>query len=144
MLMTLFRTDAHEASRLRMSEPFIQYRIAAGQLSSFDSTGTQTYLGAAYSGAPGFVNDPNAVRLIGLGPIPPGAWSIGVPFDNPKTGPFSIPLTPMVGTETFGRSEFLCHGDNEAMDQTASHGCIIAARPIRVIVATFQVLIVQP
>jgi hypothetical protein len=31
----------------------------------------------------------------------------------------------------FGRSDFYIHGDNPALNYTASEGCIILARPIR-------------
>jgi hypothetical protein len=41
------------------------------------------------------------------------------------TGPLSIPLTPMPGTNTFGRTGFYIHGDNKARNQSASEGCIV-------------------
>jgi hypothetical protein len=44
----------------------------------------------------------------------------------------------------FGRSGFFCHGDNPAENQTASDGCIVAARPIREIVAQHSQLTVIP
>jgi hypothetical protein len=40
-------------------------------------------------------------------------------------------LIPKEGTDTFGRSGFLIHGDSVAMPGTASHGCIILSRDLR-------------
>ena len=40
-------------------------------------------------------------------------------------------LTPQSGTNTYGRDGFLIHGDNTAMNHTASHGCIILPRIVR-------------
>jgi hypothetical protein len=52
-------------------------------------------------------------------------------------------LAPAVGTDTFGRSAFLIHGDN--LTHTASHGCIILRREVRVQInqSTDRELIVQ-
>jgi hypothetical protein len=66
------------------------------------------------------------------GPIPRGAWTIGLFFDDSGgKGPVVSHLTPRDGTETFGRSGFMLHGDNSAADHTASEGCIVAPRFIR-------------
>jgi len=40
-------------------------------------------------------------------------------------------LTPIEGTDTFGRSGFMVHGDNQALNHSASEGCIVAPRFIR-------------
>ncbi len=40
-------------------------------------------------------------------------------------------LDPDPGNQMFGRDGFLIHGDNMAMNHTASEGCIILGRPIR-------------
>lgn len=121
---------------------WIEFAITAGTLTQVDDDGTRTLLGPAYSGAPGHVNVAGDVALVAEGPIPLGNWEIGTPFDSPHTGPFSIPLTPAADTETFSRSVFECHGDTPEHNQSASHGCIIAARTIREIVAAFKLLIV--
>jgi hypothetical protein len=66
------------------------------------------------------------------GPIPRGAWTIGEFFDDPGgKGPVVAHLTPCEGTETFGRSGFMIHGDNQALNHSASEGCIVAPRFIR-------------
>ena len=59
----------------------------------------------------------------GKGPVPAGTYTIGQPHYSPNTGPYTMDLVPQPGTDTFGRSLFRIHGNNEAND--ASHGCII-------------------
>ena len=104
----------------------IVFDVTAGRLSIAGND-----IGPAYSGAPGYVDNEADAGLVGRGPIPAGLWVIGSPIDDAHTGPFSMPLTPVAGTDTMGRSEFMIHGDNMAMNESASHGCIIAARAIR-------------
>lgn len=61
-----------------------------------------------------------------------GIWHIASPvLDRPT--PYTFRLVPCLGTETYGRSGFLIHGDNAASD--ASHGCIIANRDCRRFIA---------
>lgn len=60
---------------------------------------------------------------VGKGPIPTGRYAIGAPHDSPHTGPFTLNLDPLPGTNTLGRSEFRIHGNNRV--NNASHGCII-------------------
>jgi hypothetical protein len=118
----------------------VVFSISAGTLTDAD-TGAE--LGPAYSGAPGHVGVVADVALVGAGPIPPGRWTIGAPVDDLQTGPFSLPLTPEPGTETYGRSAFLIHGDNPSMNESASHGCVIAARDIREAISRdYQCLVV--
>jgi hypothetical protein len=128
--------------------PYLQFQISTGQLTSFDSTGTKTVVGSAYSGAPGYVNDPDATAMPDRGPIPSGLWSIGAPVDDPVTGIFTLPLGPLAGTETYGRSEFKIHGPNAAKDkngsQASSTGCIVAAHPERSVASTFSTIEVIP
>lgn len=92
-------------------------------------------IGPAYSGAPGAVNDESRASEKDTGPIPVGIWTIGKPVDKltpgDELGPFCLPLTPDPGTRTFGRSGFWVHGDNASHNQSASHGCIVAARAVR-------------
>ena len=57
------------------------------------------------------------------GPIPVGTYGIGPP--TTKIGPVTIPLTPLPGTNTFGRNGFYIHGDNSAGNHSASEGCIV-------------------
>jgi len=71
------------------------------------------------------------VQAVGVGPIPPGQWKIAGLADDHDTGPFSIILSPMPGTDTLGRSGFRIHGDSIAHPGQASHGCVILPRSIR-------------
>ena len=108
----------------------IQFQISTGRL-----TKNGTDLGPAYSGAQGHVDNPSDTALKGAGPIPIGSWTIGAPVDKltpgDELGPFCLPLTAELGTQTFGRSAFYIHGDNPKHDESASHGCIVAARLLR-------------
>lgn len=75
-------------------------------------------------------NDPAAQTVRNIGPVPAGRYTIGEPFSTP-TRPFAMRLIPKPGTETFGRSGFLIHGDSARAPGTASHGCIVVPRVIR-------------
>lgn len=91
-------------------------------------------LGTGYSGAPGHINRPSSVSIRSKGPVPPGVWYLArAPWS--RRGPQVISLTPDVGTQTYGRTAFLIHGDNKRQNQTASAGCIILARHHRDIIA---------
>lgn len=93
-------------------------------------------LGVCYSGRGVGVNDPAYERVIDVGPIPAGWYTIGPFFDDPGgKGPLVARLTPDSDTQMFGRAGFMMHGDNAAMNHTASEGCIIAAHEIRLEVA---------
>ncbi len=84
-----------------------------------------------YSGAPGFVNDPNAESRRSQGPIPRGSYTINPQINSENTGVGVLPLTPNPGTNTFGRDNFQIHGDNPRLNQTGSEGCIILPRNVR-------------
>jgi hypothetical protein len=85
-----------------------------------------------YSGHGPGRNSPEHESEPRVGPIPRGTWRIvGPPVDTEEHGPYVLALTPMPGTETFGRSGFLCHGDSVRAPGTASLGCIILPRSTR-------------
>lgn len=85
-----------------------------------------------YSGYGEGKNNPAKQDTRRVGPIPAGEWEIvGPPYDSPKVGPFVLRLEPVDGTQTFGRSAFLIHGDSLSYPGTASRGCIILSRPVR-------------
>jgi hypothetical protein len=88
-------------------------------------------MGVGYSGIDDGLDNPSKQDVANVGPIPVGTYDIGPGFQHPSCGPLSMRLTPQPDTKTFGRAGFLIHGDNTAMDHTASHGCIILARSIR-------------
>ena len=89
-------------------------------------------VGAGYSGFDNGKNNPSMQAVADLGPIPQGEWTIvGPPINTPTHGPFVLRLEPSNGTNLFGRSGFLMHGDSIESPGTASHGCIIMPRNIR-------------
>jgi|ERR1700728_347366 len=85
-----------------------------------------------YSGAGVGKNNPAMEAVHNVGPIPHGDWTIvGPPVNTRDHGPYVLALRPTSGTETFGRSGFLMHGDSIESPGCASHGCVIMPRAIR-------------
>lgn len=105
-----------------------KYVQRTGEL--FGADGKLLYQG--YSGHGNGKNDPSDESVRSIGPIPAGAWDIvGPPTDTPSHGPYILRLLPKPGTETFGRSGFLMHGDSIKTPGEASLGCIIMPRRVR-------------
>jgi hypothetical protein len=89
-------------------------------------------VGVGYSGFGPGKNDPATESIPDVGPIPAGLWLISSsPFNSPEHGPYCLRLQPAIGTETFGRSAFLLHGDSVEHPGQASKGCIILPRDVR-------------
>lgn len=88
--------------------------------------------GSGYSGHGAGLNDPDSEAIANVGPIPRGKWRI-VRWDehHADKGPIVAVLEP-VGHDAHGRSAFLIHGDNSLGNHSASHGCIILQRAVRV------------
>jgi hypothetical protein len=106
----------------------------------FQSTGhfldpTKKVLGIGYSGLDADKNVDADQGVKGMGPIPQGDWSIGVPEDDERLGPVAMELLPLDGTDALGRSGFFIHGDSVDHPGSASHGCVILPRSIRVQIA---------
>lgn len=108
-----------------------KYVQKTGEL--FDSQGHCA--GVGYSGHGEGKNNPEMQEVRNVGPIPVGTYSIGPLHDTDKHGPDVMALTPVQGTDTFGRSAFLMHGDKIKDPGTASEGCIIQAHATRLAVA---------
>ncbi|MBN3846167.1 DUF2778 domain-containing protein [Paraburkholderia sp. Ac-20342] len=93
------------------------------------STGNLSFNGElverGYSGAATGKNNPAMQAISNIGPIPRGNYQISSPHTSPHTGPGTLNLSPLPGTNTFGRSAFRIHGDNRNHPGTASEGCII-------------------
>jgi type VI secretion system (T6SS) effector TldE1-like protein len=105
------------------------YEIATGKLFSQLS---RAVVGIGYSGDPKHKDDWRSVSLQDQGPIPPGNYGIlGPPVFTATHGPYVLHLYPKPGTNTFGRSGFLIHGDSIEAPGTASKGCIILPRQVR-------------
>lgn len=92
-------------------------------------------VGLGYSGIDDGLNNHADENMPNLGPIPIGTYDIGDAFTHPGCGSVSMRLEPDQNTDTFGRSGFLIHGDNQQMNHTASHGCIILPRIVRAAIA---------
>ena len=107
-----------------------EYRQSTGKLTNDSEAGS-----VCYSGHGSGVNNPAMQDAAMVGPIPVGSYTIGAPSTHPKLGPLAMALTPNPGTDTFGRSGFFMHGDNSALNHSASEGCIIASHNQRLIVA---------
>lgn len=85
-----------------------------------------------YSGYGMGRNNPAMQSRPGLGPIPRGRWAmVALRYQTEEHGPFVIVLEPLHGTETFGRSGFLIHGDSLKSPGDASHGCLVFSRDVR-------------
>jgi hypothetical protein len=99
------------------------------------STGTLAHDGQVvaigYSGHDNGKNNPDMQQVPNTGPIPKGRYFMGPPHDSAKVGPFALALDPAPGTDTFGRSAFMIHGDSIVHPGTASEGCIILLRDAR-------------
>ena len=90
------------------------------------------FAGSGYSGIGEGLNNPQLENDPGVGPLPRGSYIIEPFFDDPGgKGLIVAHLTPAPDTRTFGRNGFMIHGDNAAMNHSASHGCIILSRQLR-------------
>lgn len=83
------------------------------------------FLVAGYSGHGDGKNSPQHEQDECIGPIPRGFYRIGSPFKSETHGPHVLRLFPDVGTNTWGRSGFLIHGDSIKNPGEASLGCIV-------------------
>jgi len=94
------------------------------------------FFAQGYSGIGPGLNNPDMQHVRNVGPIPRGNYTIGPSYDS-LHGPCTMELTPVKGTETFGRDCFLIHGDLKAKPgkHLASHGCVIHMKPDRLAVA---------
>lgn len=82
-------------------------------------------------------NDPTKVTERGIGPLPPGRYRIRGAEKHPTAGNWVMRLDPLEGTNTFGRSGFLIHGDSRSNPGAGSHGCIVTALQARKVIAAF-------
>lgn len=89
-----------------------------------------------YSGHPPHVNDPSAIAMVGIGPLPPGDYTMLAGYDHPHLGPVSIPLQPAASNVMHNRGSFFIHPDSVAHPGYGSEGCITANHQTRVTVNT--------
>lgn len=103
------------------------YQISGGILSRDGMV-----IGTGYSGNGADLNNAGDDSVTGHGPIPVGSYTIGTWFDDPGgKGPIVCHLIPFQTNEMYGRAGFMIHGDNTALDHTASDGCIILNHTLR-------------
>lgn len=101
------------------------YNQRTGQLRAPDG---QVYAQRGYSGAPGFVNNPDTEHLPFQGPIPRGRYTIRSIRDRSSTGPISIELSPD-GHDAHGRTDLYAHGESRRRPpRESSQGCPILPR----------------
>jgi hypothetical protein len=113
-------------------DPFFSYGQKSGEIAYHTEDNVQI-IGTGWAGNHAGKNNPDMQAVPKIGPLPEGTYAIGPPFEHPKTGPFSMRLSPSDENKMFGRDGFLIHGpakDPEHYGQE-SMGCIVAARGIR-------------
>jgi RHS repeat-associated protein len=108
--------------------------ICRDDFSGYIVASASAYSGTNVNGYAG-LNNPAMQSVPFNGPIPQGAYSIGSAYYSHKLGPLTIPLTPLPGTNTFGRWGFNIHGDTPARNHTASEGCIVTGSDVRQAIA---------
>ena len=109
-----------------------EYAQSTGKLTYVsDATGKRYEIGTGYSGKGEGLNNPLRAFRKNEGPIPQGDWKISEAFKHKSKGSVVMKLSSAASEQAYGRSEFLIHGDNDAMNKTASEGCIILDKSIR-------------
>lgn len=99
------------------------------------STGLFTGAGltvTGYSGHGEGLDNASMQDVHDIGPLPQGVYTIQPPHADTKVGPVAMRLVPAASNDMHGRGDFLIHGDNAAQNHTASEGCIILPRDVRV------------
>lgn len=112
----------------------ILYQIDTGCL-TIHGGALPDFVAYGYSGLEECKNRSSKVAIHHRGPIPPGVYRISPPRTSKNSGPITMDLTPMSGTDTHGRSAFEIHGDSAEHPGAASHGCIVMNRMTRLQIA---------
>lgn len=108
------------------------YSQSDGRLYAPDGTHAATcYSGGGGGSHPEAVNNHSMQDQKGIGPLPTGFYTFGDVVDHSQLGPCAITLIPDSRNTMYGRGGFYIHGDNQAMNHSASDGCIIAPRNVR-------------
>jgi lipoprotein-anchoring transpeptidase ErfK/SrfK len=87
-----------------------------------------SFIAKGYSGKKGYKNNIMFDHVSKTGPIPPGMYTIGLPYQSQTKGPITMNLNPF-GHNAFNRTLFRIHGNNRKDD--ASEGCIILPPEVR-------------
>jgi hypothetical protein len=111
-----------------------KYRQSTGEL--FNAAGKLVSRG--YSGKGRGKNNPALENMSGIGPLPHGLWKMIEHYDSHNVGPYAIKLDAVdvhPGNDRHdpsGRGAFRIHGDSIRAPGTASKGCLIFPRQVRV------------
>ena len=98
----------------------------------YSSSGGYSGYGVGYKNNPAMQGVQAQQRGDPAGPIPQGSYYIGPLRDSANTGPDVLDLTPMPGTDTFGRDLLEIHGERKKGARgNASTGCIIEPPKVR-------------
>ena len=89
-----------------------------------------------YAGCQEGKNTPAYEQVRNIGPLPQGHYSIGPPYATRTHGPYVLRLTPDLTNRMYGRAGFLIHGDSVSAPGTASNGCIVLPKSVRVGIGT--------
>lgn len=89
----------------------------------YDKNGILAF--TCYAGNGEGLNNPEMQNVHGVGPLPCGLYTLGAPYNNPKTGIYTLALIPDPGNTMFDRADFRYHGDNGKGNHSASEGCIV-------------------
>lgn len=110
-----------------------EYYQSTGSLYLASDQNDGTLIGRGYSGKGSGLNNPAEEGLIARGPIPRGLWRIHPPIRHARLGDIALRLSrPVI---PYGRSGFYIHGDNRRADNSASSGCIVLSREVRLFIA---------
>lgn len=119
---------------------YIIFSQSTGSFDLFADDGVTklNHIGDGWAGHGEGKNNPAMQGVVGVGPLPRGDYHMSEPFDHPHCGPYVIRLTPMPGTEMFGRDGFLIHGaaTDPAKRGSESNGCAILGRVGREAIVT--------
>lgn len=107
-----------------------RYEIHTGRITLADDQGA-VFAASGWAGQGPGKNNPAMCSVHNVGPLPPGNYTIGDPFDDAHTGKYSMNLTPDPANNMMGRSGFRIHGANANDPDHSSEGCIIQMRPVR-------------
>lgn len=93
-----------------------------------------------YSGKGRGKNNPALQHVPGVGPIPRGRYKIVRKYDSANVGRDTLALDPVDARpgddihQPTGRGAFRIHGDSIKAPGTASRGCIILPRDVRLMI----------
>lgn len=109
------------------------YEQSSGNFYLADGQDVRALIARGYSGKGDFKDAHWAEMRKAEGPIPRGVWRIAPATKHPRLGPIALPLQPF-GHDALGRTEFFIHGDNPERNQSASSGCIVLDRDVRLLI----------